>query len=320
MGFDATVWAGVWAIVAIVWIALAAREKRGRSWHVALALVPFAGIAAAAWGAPQLAAAAQLWLVMSLVLLAAVFAAWVIGTALRNHGVMDILYPLAPLSAAVAGAALTGVDAFSLALLIPMAVWAGRLSLQTLGQNAHAEREPYASWRARNGSRWIWWSFFQVHLLQGVSIMIWILPIALAFSAPQPRPMWPAILGVAVWLTGFALQTVADSQLTAFRRDPANRGRLLDTGVWALVRHPNYLGEAVMWWGYAAFALAHPWGWLGVIGPLFATWFMGYASAAPYKERHMARTRPELWAAYCARTPRFLPWPRPPRPRDLSAS
>ena len=115
-------------------------------------------------------------------------------------------------------------------------------------------------------------------------------------------------------MAGFTLQTAADQQLAAFKRNGANRGKLLDTGVWSLVRHPNYLGEALMWWGVCAFALAHPLGALTVFAPLYVTWFMGYASAAPYKERHMARTRPEAWAAYCRRTPRFLPWVRPKAP------
>lgn len=302
-----------WAVAGAVWMALAASVPKGKSWHFALALAPLVAFAGVLMGPPWLAELCALWLRMGAVLLAVVALAWVAGTARRNHGIMDIAYPLAPLAAAAAGAAMVPPDAWVLAMLAPIVIWAARLSVQTFGHNIGAEREPYASWRRRGGSRWLWWSFFQVHLLQAVTIWIWCLPLALALAAPQPRPLWPLILGVTVWLAGFWLQAAADGQLAAFKRDPANRGGLLDTGVWSLVRHPNYLGEAIMWWGLFCFGLAHPWGWIGLPGPLFATWFMGYASAAPYKERHMAKTRPEAWAAYCARTPRFLPLPRPRR-------
>ena len=311
LGTSWTVAAAAWASVALIWLIFAWPEPKGRSWHVILAFAPVAIFAIVLWGPEQLASPAALWLFMGGPILAVLALAWVLGTALRNHGVMDILYPLTVLAATLAAVWAVDADAWTWAAMTPIAFWSIRLAVQTYGQNAHAEREPYASWRKRFGAKWLWWSAFQIHLLQGVTVWIWCAPIAFAFAAPAPRPWWPLILGGVVWLAGFTLQTVADQQLAAFKRDAANRGKLLDTGVWSFVRHPNYLGEALMWWGVYAFALAHPLGWLTVFAPIYVTWFMGYASAAPYKERHMARTRPEAWAAYCSRTPRFLPWTGP---------
>lgn len=168
---------------------------------------------------------------------------------------------------------------------------------------------PNAAWRARGGARWRFWSLFQVYLLQGAMIWLWSAPLVFAVAATDGGVMpW---LGFAVWTGGFALQTAADRQLARFRAAAGGRGRVLDTGVWALVRQPNYLGEAIMWWGYYLCALAHPLGWMAIGAPIFATWFMGFGSAGPFKERHMARTRGEAWQAYCRRTPRFFPWPRP---------
>jgi steroid 5-alpha reductase family enzyme len=234
---------------------------------------------------------------------------------------MDIVYPLAVIAAALLAHYLshTALDLFSTLLLGSIGIWGVRLAVQTYRQNMHAERQPYAHWRAKYGRRWLWWSAFQIHLLQAGMIWLWVAPIVFALGAPLPRPIALAALGTGVWLLGFALEAIADRQLTAFRLDPAQRGKLLDRGVWSYVRHPNYLGEAVMWCGWFLFALAHPWGWITVFAPLFNGWFMGYASAAPYKEQHMARTRGDAWAAYCARTPRFIPWPRvvtPRRPRS----
>ncbi|MGD9965953.1 MAG: DUF1295 domain-containing protein [Hyphomonadaceae bacterium] len=302
-----------WAAIALIWIVLALGQGRGRSWHIGLALAPFPAFALALFGGDTLGQLASLWLVMGLAIFCAVAAAWVWGEIARNHGVMDIVYALSVLAAAGVGVAVVGADAWRLTLVALVAAWSLRLAAQTWGQNIGAERAPYSNWRKRFGPKWRWWSFFQVHLLQGVTIWLWCLGLAAAFSAPQPQSWWFAGLGAAVWGTGFCLQTLADQQLAVFKREPANRGKLLDQGVWKLVRHPNYLGEAIMWWGTFCFALAHPWGLLALASPVFATWFLGYASAAPFKEQHMARTRGAAWEAYCRRTPRFLPWPRAAR-------
>ncbi len=308
----------LWAAMAVLWLALIPAGTRGRAWHYGLAAAPLAFIGLAAV-APESALrdTLHIWILPGGAGVLGVMAvAWLWGTLARNHGVMDICYPaaaaaVAVLTLAVSGRAPTGPG---LLLMLLLVIGAGRLIIQTWGHNMVAERQPYAHWRARHGSRWLWWSLFQVHLLQGVTLWLWSAPIVFALTVPESvsgTTRWGfAIAGVAVWLGGFTLQTLADRQLAAFKADTANRGRLLDTGVWALVRHPNYLGETVMWAAWFVFALAHPWGWITLFAPLFTGWFMGYASAAPFKEAHMARTRGEAWTAYCARTPRFLPWPR----------
>ncbi|MBN9531208.1 MAG: DUF1295 domain-containing protein [Alphaproteobacteria bacterium] len=296
-----------WALVSGIWIFRMPANARGRRWSVVHALLPFAAIAAWAWWPiPFLA----VWMAEAVAILAVLTTAWAIGTRLRNHGVMDIAYPLAPLAAAATAAALQPTLApGQMLLLVLVAAWAIRLSVQTYGHNIRAEREPYATWRRRHEGDWIWWSFFQVYLLQGVTVWIWSLVFALAFT--MPAGIVAVAIGLALWLTGFVFQAGADVQLTRFRADPANRGRLLRGGLWAVVRHPNYFGEAAMWWGYFCFALGSPLGLLAIVGPLYVTWFMGFGSAAPFKERHMSKTRPDEWAAYAAVTPRFFPWPRP---------
>jgi steroid 5-alpha reductase family enzyme len=308
-----------WAATAILWLALIPAGTRGRAWHYGLALAPLAVIVLTAV-TPQSALrdSLLLWILPGGAGVLGVMAvAWLWGTLARNHGIMDICYPaagvaVAVLTLAVSGRAPVGPEAL---LMVFLVIGAGRLIVQTWGHNIGAERQPYAHWRARHGKRWLWWSAFQVHLLQGVTLWLWSAPIVFALTVPAsvsgPTRWGFAIAGVAVWLGGFTLQTLADRQLAAFKAEPANRGRLLDTGAWAWVRHPNYLGETLMWAAWFVFALAHPWGWITLFAPLFTGWFMGYASAAPFKEMHMARTRGDAWTAYCARTPRFLPWPRP---------
>ncbi|WP_292051863.1 DUF1295 domain-containing protein, partial [Brevundimonas sp. UBA5866] len=212
--------------------------------------IPFAALLSARLDLPaNLREAQQYWLFSGLMIALVTALAWVAGTIRRNHGIMDVAYSLAPL---VAGWGLFAMvrppfDALSIGFLATLTLWSVRLSVQTWGHNIRSERQPYAHWRKSFGKDWLWWSAFQVHLLQGVTIWIWCAPFAFILTAPAPHALWFAAAGLSVWLSGFGLQSAADRQLAAFKADPANRGGLLDTGVWAFVRHPNYLGESLMW-------------------------------------------------------------------------
>ena len=141
-----------------------------------------------------------------------------------------------------------------------------------------------------------------MHLLQGVTVWWWSLPFVFLFSADGG--VWVSV-GMVVATAGLGLEWVADETLRRHRRD--GNGELLTTGVWSWVRHPNYLGESLVWAGWAIAGLDAAGGWVGTVGAAFAVWFMGWGSAAPFKERHMARTRPGEWAAHAAVTPRFVP-------------
>ena len=298
-------------VACVIWLVAMPRGTRGRAWHFALAPVPPAALllhASLPPGPAQEILAS--WLVAGAAGWAVLLVTWIAGTAIRNHGMMDVAYPIAPMVIAWTAAmrAEHPLSFVAWAALAMVTLWGVRLSLQTLRDNYPHEREPYAAWRARGGRQWIWWSLFQVYCLQGVVLWIWSLPLVLAVDAPMNEATLG--FGVAVWLVGFTLQTVADAQLAVFRKNPANRGQILRTGAWAIVRQPNYLGESLMWWAYALCALAHPYGLIGLLGPIFQTWFMGFGSAGPDKESHMRRTRGEAWNDYCARTPRFFPWPR----------
>lgn len=300
------------AVIATLWLILLPRDARGKAWHYLLAPVPLL-VTLAIWILPPgvLRTVGVAWIGGGAGALSLLLLTWGAGTLTRNHGLMDVVYPIAPGVIAWSAWLLAGgTSTAAILALSAVTLWGARLSWQTLGQNHAQEREPYASWRARGGARWLFWSLFQVYLLQGVMIWLWSAPLVFAVMAADDGAVLPW-LGFAVWICGFALQAAADRQLARFRAAGGGRGRILDTGVWALVRQPNYLGEAIMWWGYFLCGLAHPLGWVAVGAPIFATWFMGFGSAGPFKERHMARTRGEAWQAYCRRTPRFFPWPRP---------
>ena len=301
-----------WLLLATIWLLALEKTAKAKWMHRLHALLP-AGILAIALVSPAGSGVAQLslqWLLAGAMMLAILTPVWVLSLVTRNAGTMDVAYSL---TASLTALGLVLVDGHystrQMLFLLLVVIWSARLvahaSSTNLGQTQ--EQQPYASWRKNNGQRWWWWSYFQVFLLQGGLIWIWVLPMVMTINA-EPGPLTrPDILAIAIWSTGFAFQAGGDWQLKRFKCDRANKGKVLQNGLWSLTRHPNYFGEATMWWGYFVFGLAHPLGWIAIVGPLYVTWFMSKGSAAAMLDRHMLRTKPD-YAAYVERVPGFFPW------------
>jgi steroid 5-alpha reductase family enzyme len=119
---------------------------------------------------------------------------------------------------------------------------------------------------------------------------------------------WPAALGLLLFAGGFAMEARADWRLLAFRRDPANRGKLVTDGLFAWTRHPNYFGESLLWFGLALIAVDAGAHWLALAGPAALTFLLLRVSGVTLLDKHLAATRPDF-AAYAARTSAFFPWP-----------
>lgn len=280
-----------WMLLAVIWLTALEQTAKAKWMHRLHALLPL-GVLAIAMFSPAESDVAQLSL------------RWLIA------GTMDVFYSLTASLTAVGLVLVDGhYSARQLVFLLLVVVWSARLvahaSSTNLGQSQ--EQQPYATWRKNNGQRWWWWSYFQVFLLQGGLIWIWALTMVMAIGA-EPGPLTPLdFLAMAIWMTGFVFQAGADWQLKRFKANPANKGKVLQSGLWSLTRHPNYFGEATMWWAYFVFGLAHPLGWLAIVGPLYVTWFMSKGSAAAMLDRHMLRTKPD-YAAYVERVAGFFPW------------
>ena len=132
-------------------------------------------------------------------------------------------------------------------------------------------------------------------------------PLLAAATSTTPEGLTVVdALGVLVWLTGITFEAVGDWQLDRFKADPANRGKLMDRGLWATTRHPNYFGDALLWWGYGVIALLTPWGIPALLGPALMTFLLVRVSGVAMLEKAMA-SRPG-WAEYAARTNAFVPW------------
>lgn len=246
-----------------------------------------------------------------LIVLAFMTLTWCISLMMRDSSIMDIVYPLtALLPLAILLSQRNTWSPHELVLLGLVALWSLRLSVHIAWRNlGHGEDARYAGWRRRFGALWWWWSYFQVFALQGVLVWLWCLPIALALHASPRGFGWQHLLAGTVFIVGFVFQAGGDWQLERFKRMRRDRAEVLTTGLWSVTRHPNYFGEAVMWWSFWILSLVHPWGWASVAAPLYVTWFMAKGSATPMQDRYLTKTKPG-YAAYAERVPTFFPWSR----------
>lgn len=247
--------------------------------------------------------------------LAAFVVLWIASLVLRDASIVDIFWgPGFALIALVAAWVADGSLARRLLLLAMVTAWGLRLGLHLYRRNwGHGEDFRYQRMRAHHGPRFPIVSLATVFGLQAGLQWIVSLPVQIAMLAPEPGLGALDLLGVVVFAVGLAFETIGDRQLTRFRADPANRGRVLDTGLWAWTRHPNYFGDAVVWWGLFTVALATPYGWLGVVGPALMTFLLRRVSGVALLERSLVKTKPG-YREYVERTPAFFPWP-PRRPR-----
>ena len=135
------------------------------------------------------------------------------------------------------------------------------------------------------------------------------MPLLQVQRGPLPAPIrWLDAVGLLLFLIGFLFEAVGDFQMARFKADPANRGRVLDRGLWRYTRHPNYFGDATLWWGFACFALATPRSAWILISPILMTLLLLKVSGVALLEKGLRQTKP-AYADYVRRTSAFLPWP-----------
>lgn len=235
-------------------------------------------------------------------------ALWVISVVRRDASIIDPWWSMAFLLVTGHTAVSTGLTPAKTLLLAMVALWAIRLWLHLLFRSRGKPEDPrYAAFRQRYGPTRYWWvSFFQVFVLQGCLVVLISAPLQLAAAARHPDPIsLTDIAGLLVFTIGLVVEVVADAQLQSFRGDPARRGQVLDTGLWRLSRHPNYFGEAVLWWGLWLFAVRQPYGWASIVAPLVMTFLLVKVSGVPMLDAHLGTTKPG-YSDYMQRTSAFI--------------
>jgi steroid 5-alpha reductase family enzyme len=252
----------------------------------------------------------QIWIQSFAVILMLMTILWVISIFIKNVSIVDLFWG--------AGFVITALFYFISAdgnfqrktlLLSLVAIWGTRLSVYLSWRNlGKGEDFRYREFRKKYGEHRYWWvSFFQTFLLQGV--LMWLISVPLLgamFYREQPFPGFFDIIALLLWLTGFIFEAGGDLQLARFRSDPANKGKVLDTGLWKYTRHPNYFGDSAVWWGFGFFCLAAG-SWLPVLGSLLMTALIIKVSGVALLERSLAEQKPQ-YRDYIARTSAFIPW------------
>jgi steroid 5-alpha reductase family enzyme len=237
--------------------------------------------------------------------------AWAVCTARRNVGLIDIFWSLFLLVAALAF--LRGSDepaGRALLVLSLVGIWALRLAAHLAVRNWNApEDHRYQAIRARNQPGFEWKSLYLVFGLQAVLAFIVSLPLYAAVTSAAPLNILD-MLGALLVVAGLLVETVADTQLAAFRDDPGSRGQVLDRGLWRYSRHPNYFGEFCVWWGFYLLALATG-AWWALFSPLLMSVLLLRVSGVTLLEKDIGQRRPG-YADYVARTNAFFPGPRRP--------
>ena len=252
-------------------------------------------------------------LITAMLLSAAVIAIMMIATWLvsfwrKDVSIVDIVWGTG--FAAVAWTLfLTVGDRQGRNLLLPFltTIWAIRLSVHLAVRN-HGKPEDfrYQAMRQRWGTSFPVASLFIVFGLQGTVMWIVSLPLHAGIAVSNPQPVVFRVIGLLLWATGMYFEAVGDWQLARFKRDSANSGQVLETGLWRYTRHPNYFGDFLVWWGLFLVAASQSGAWWIVIGPLTMSILLMRVSGVTLLEKALQHSKPD-YADYVSRTNAFCP-------------
>jgi steroid 5-alpha reductase family enzyme len=247
----------------------------------------------------------------ALAIAAAMLALWALSLALRNASIVEVWWGPGIALGGFAAWQAGGASHPRAALLVALAaLWAARLGGYLLWRNAgHGEDPRYQAMRRYWGARFPWISLATVFTLQGVLQWIVSLPIQIGAAVPGEAPLGALdAFGALLFAAGLAFESIGDAQLARFKAQPANRGRVMDRGLWRYTRHPNYFGDALAHWGLFLVALATPLGAWTVVAPALMTFLLLRVSGVALLERSIGKRRPE-YAEYQRRTSAFFPLP-----------
>lgn len=235
---------------------------------------------------------------------------WLISIPLKNVSIVDIFWGL--------GFVIVNGLYFYLSdegflrhilIFILVTIWGLRLSLYLANRNiGKGEDFRYQEFRKHYGEHRYWWfSFFQVFLLQGFLIVIVSLPLfGVNFYTRSNELIWLDYFAIMVWVIGFIFEALGDFQLAKFKRNPDNKGKVLDKGLWKYTRHPNYFGDTLIWWSYALFSMAAGAYWC-ILGSVLMTFLIVKVSGVALLEETLKDKKPE-YQDYIKKTNSFFPW------------
>ena len=238
---------------------------------------------------------------------------WILSRFLQDVSIVDIYWGPGFSVIAVSSWLQTPDITVHNILLTGLAVlWGGRLGIYLLTRWFQKEGEDarYARMRANRSPNFELKSLWFVFLFQSLVMFVVSFPLQIGIGGSSTDLNWPlALVGIALFLLGFFFETVGDAQLARFRADPSNKGKVMDKGLWAWTRHPNYFGDSAIMWSFYLIALAGaPGAWWTIFAPILMTYFLLRVSGVALMERGLRKSKPK-YADYVARTSAFIPLP-----------
>jgi steroid 5-alpha reductase family enzyme len=239
------------------------------------------------------------------------FVLWLYSLAVRDASIVDSFWgPGFALIGWLSFSLTEGYQPRKLLLVTLVTIWGLRLGLHIFTRN-HGKGEDYRykAMRKQYGDRFPLVSLFTVFGFQGLLMWFISMPLQIAQLAGMPdRLTLFDYLGATLWAIGFLFEALGDWQLKKFKAEPGNKGKVMDKGLWRYTRHPNYFGDATLWWGYYLIACAVPYGFLTLLSPLTMTIFLMKVSGVSLLEKSLKKNKPG-YAEYIARTSSFFPLP-----------
>lgn len=244
------------------------------------------------------------------VILVLVTLLWIVSVIIRDVSIVDIFWGMGFVIINAYYFFMSGdIHLRKVLLLILVTLWGLRLSIYLAWRNVgKGEDFRYQEFRRHHGPKKYWWySFFQVFLLQGGLIMLVSLPLLSAnFYTNNDRLYWLDIVAIMIWIFGFIFEAGGDLQLARFKARKENKGKVLRTGLWKYTRHPNYFGDAAIWWSYGLFSMAAGSYW-PIVGSIIMTLLIIKVSGVALLEKTIKDKRPE-YRDYIEKTSSFFPW------------
>lgn len=235
---------------------------------------------------------------------------WLVSIVLKNVSIVDLFWGMG--FVLVNGWYFWSAGDFHLRQVVVfflVSIWGFRLSGYLAWRNAgKGEDYRYQEFRKTYGEQRYWWvSFFQTFLLQGVLMWLISLPLlGVNYYTQSNQINWLDMLALIIWLVGFIFEAGGDFQLAAFKNNPRNKGKVLNTGFWRYTRHPNYFGDAAVWWAFALFCMAAGNYWM-IVGSVVMTLLLIKVSGVALLEKSLKEKKPD-YQEYVRKTSAFLPW------------
>ena len=235
---------------------------------------------------------------------------WILSVYLRNVSIVDLFWGLGFIIVnALYIFSSEVINIRQIVLFVMVAIWGLRLSIYLAWRNiGKGEDFRYREFRRKFGESNYWWiSYFQTFLLQG--ILMWIISVTLygvSVSSNETSLNIIDFIGILIWIIGFIFEAGGDFQMAKFKMNLLNKGKVLNTGFWRFTRHPNYFGDAAVWWGYGLLCIASGSPWY-IIGSIIMTLLIIKVSGVALLEKTLKNQKPEYFA-YIQKTNSFFPW------------